>query len=169
MGKLARGSVGAMGDRRWRPTAASSSPDWRNERGGVRGYGALCRRRKSTNESGRSWRRSWTEEKKPRGVARVLAMAAAGWRPGSAPSGRGTHRDSQQRGGERREGVGATRGGEGKQEVVRQQQHSGGRGVLCAGGREEQRVPEEEEEKRGGGGPKDLFAKTGKSRDSTVK
>jgi hypothetical protein len=139
MGKLARGSVGAMGDRRRRPTAASSSPDWRNGRGGVRGYEALCRRRKSTNESGRSWRRSWTEEMKPRGVARVLAIAVAGWRPGSAPTGRGTRRDGQQTGGKRREGVGATRGGEGKQEVVRQQQHSGGR--------EEQRVPEEEEER----------------------
>jgi hypothetical protein len=32
MGKLARGSVGVMGDRRRLPTAASSSPDWRNGR-----------------------------------------------------------------------------------------------------------------------------------------
>jgi hypothetical protein len=34
-------------------------------------------------------------KKKPRGVARVLAMAAASWRPGSAPGDRGTRRDGQ--------------------------------------------------------------------------
>jgi hypothetical protein len=32
MGKLASGSVGAMGDQRWLPTVVSSSPDGRNER-----------------------------------------------------------------------------------------------------------------------------------------
>jgi hypothetical protein len=40
MGKLARGSVGAMGNRRRRSTTASSSPDWRKGRqwcSGVRG------------------------------------------------------------------------------------------------------------------------------------
>jgi hypothetical protein len=112
--------------------------------GGVRGYGALCMRRKSKNESGRSWRRSWAEEKKPRRVARVLAMAAASWRPSSAPGSRGTRRDGQQRGGDawRRGEAGGGSGGAAAAAQRRQ-------GVLCAGGREEQKVLEEEE---GGGG-----------------
>jgi hypothetical protein len=79
-------------------------------------------------------------------------MAAASWRPSSAPGDRGTHRDGQQRSSKRREGVGATRGGEGKQEVERQQQHSSGRGGCTAPAAEEaeeQSVPEEEEERGG--------------------
>jgi hypothetical protein len=85
----------------------------------IGGTGRCAGGEKSTNESGRSWRRPWIEENKPIGVARVLAMAAASWRPGNAPGDRGVRRDGQHRGGERREGVVATRGGEGKQEVVR--------------------------------------------------
>jgi hypothetical protein len=135
----------------------------------IGGTGRCAGGEKSTNESGRSWRRSWTEEKKPRGVARVHAMAAASWRPGSAPGDRGTRRDGQQRGGERREGVGATRGGEGKQEVVRQQQHSGGWVVFCAGGRGSRGAEGARGRRRKGGGPRDLFAIFENLRDPSIK
>jgi hypothetical protein len=137
--------------------------------GGDRGYWALCRRRKSTNESGRSWRRLWTEEKELRGVAQVLAMAVASWRPSSTPSDRGTCKDGQHRSGEQREGVGATRGGEGKQEVERQQQHSGGRGGVLHRRQRRQRSRACQRKKKRGGGPRGLVEIFKNLRDPSIK
>jgi hypothetical protein len=98
-----------------------------------------------------------TEAKRERSVC---ATAAASCRPGSAPGGRGTRRNSQQRDGERREDVGATRGGMGKQEVSRGGAAAGGTAAagaaLCAGCREEQQGCQRK--KKRGGGPGDWFA-----------
>jgi hypothetical protein len=44
LGKLARGSVGAMGGRQRLSTAASGSPEGGAGSGGDRGFWALCRR-----------------------------------------------------------------------------------------------------------------------------
>jgi hypothetical protein len=91
-----------------------------------------------------------TEAKRERSVR---ATAAASCRPGSAPGCRGARRNGQQRDGERREDVGATHGGEGKQEVLRGGAAEGGTtaawAALCAGCREEQQGCQRKK-KRGG-------------------
>jgi hypothetical protein len=112
MEKIARGSVGAEGVMAAAHSEPSSSEQNNRSGGspGSRGVGQEGREGKWDEHGLGKLVDRRTEAKRERSVH---ATAAASYRLGSAPGGRGMRRNDQQRDGERREDVGATRGGMG--------------------------------------------------------
>jgi hypothetical protein len=83
-GKLARGSVRAMGGRRWLPTAACSSVEWRS--GAAVVIGLRCARQGEKRCKWFKYELLVLLSRRGREIesVRVCNMAAARWRPAEA-------------------------------------------------------------------------------------
>jgi hypothetical protein len=125
---------------------------------GARVSGCCAEELKRRIEWSRAGEAREQEIRGPEGGCSARATAAARCRPGGVRIGVARAGKGQQGSGKRRKGVVATRGGEGKQEVVPQQLHSGGRGVYCTSGRGGRGAAGARGRRREGGGPRGLCA-----------
>jgi hypothetical protein len=162
LGKLSRGLVETMGDRRRLPMAASGSPEWRSGAAVVIGLGCARQGEKevqmslvlSTGTAGHKREGRDVDMGTKRGGDEVAAGGGSG--------DRGAREIGQQGRARAAADVQVTRGEGGSRMWNSSGLHSGGGEVLCTGGSEEQgsrAVPEEEERREGSEG---LMCKTKK-------